>query len=270
MPIEIGTIDAVFDWWDRIDDTITHALLSMGERLTEESALADIYPAIDMYGCGAFGCAYPTNTPHKRWVVKISLDPFEGPLTNLVIQDPVLQHHPGVAYIPHMWQLPVTHPIKINLETLEYKIWVILREEIDIVSSTPDDLDYLLHMTRLDAEAVNLTVDDIERGEAEDRDLVPYLDDFLTKLDKIDNYEIGAALANFMALYWEQTSVALADIHALNTGRRVHDLSDFGGHEHPEGVQGDYLVAFDIGASKVAPGKAPIELMRNPRRIPVI
>lgn len=270
MPIEIQTVDAIFDWWDRIDDTVTHTLLTMGERLTFESALAGVSPLVDSLGCGSFGCVYPTNTPHNRWAVKISLDPFEGPLTNLVIQDPVLQYHPGVVYIPYMWQLPVVHPIKIDLETLEYKIWVILREEIAITSPTPDSLELLLHNTRFDAEAVNLTVDDIEKGEAEERDLTFYLDAFLKKLDRIDDYEVGAALANFMALYWEQTSVALADIHGGNTGRRIHDLSDFGGHEHPEGVPSDYLVAFDIGASKVAPGKAPIELLRNPRRIPVI
>lgn len=266
--IIISSIQALVDWWPTIDEVITETLLDMGEDV-DTSAPCLQHPFAGSLGCGAFGCVYPTRTPHKRWVVKISLDPFEGPLTNLCIQDPKLQKHKGVAYMTNVWRLPVTHPadvmIKNRIHRMEYKIWVILREDIDPADDVWKGTQKLLSDARTDAEILNLFAED----GAEDHELDPLIHEYLKQLDQAALNPKAEQVVDFVKLYLEQTGIALADVHSGNIGYRIHNLAKFGGHRHAENTLSDYYACFDIGASKMEPGIAPVDLLQNPG-IPVL
>jgi hypothetical protein len=273
MSIDLSTVHVLFDHWSLIDHKISNKLLDIGEDLTAPSALDNVFPFAPL-GCGQFGCVYPTRTPNERWVVKISLDPFEGPLTQLAFRNADLRDHPGIAYILGLWQLPQTHTVKIRqfgeVIEVEHRIWVILREDIDPVQEKdiPYPVRSSLGAARDDAEVVNQMNDLIE-----ERGPDPYyiaqrdksLDVFIKKLEMAES----PSLFDFMTLYYEETGVALADIHAGNIGLRIHDTFPFGGHAHPENTLGDYYVIFDLGASKLDPGVAPVALLQNPG-IPVM
>jgi hypothetical protein len=97
-----GTVRLVKSKWDDIDRTVTPAL----ERFTSrriESALGYTHPTKDMYGCGVWGCAYPTSVP--GWTVKITADPNEGPTVWNVMKSPRLRGHQAIAYIIGIWQI---------------------------------------------------------------------------------------------------------------------------------------------------------------------
>ena len=276
----------VTKYWDAINDRVTDTLIEIGD-FPPAGALDDIDPLLDMYGCGHWGCAYPTSEP--RWTVKVSADPTELDIVAAVLSKPELRENPGIVYILGIWRLPEPAVQKAGWADpggQERIIHVTLRENIkpietDLATEHEDDLILLLHHLRVEAGNLNSGAKALElverRGEATDR-LQSLLDQaaynnyetaeqlWLRHLQQLQNEYETAHLAWFISDFARDFNTALADIHAGNVGLREHSLSDLGLLQHEDY---DTWVAFDLGHSLIT-NEAEVPLISNPSRIQVI
>ena len=268
MALPQGMTKVVRAAWPRIDDTVTQALYDLGEDF-DGSALEDVEPDYDMLGCGYWGCVYPTAVP--RWVVKVSADPYEGPIAQAVMDCPYLRDHPGNAYILNMWQLAE----KARWGRSGWRnVWVILREEITpirlplLLQGRTGTLVDLLHTIRIAAAATNKYDRDIEekgRGRGRYRKLIRSEVLWLRGLKTADQTRELAVLSDFMFDFFEEFGARLADVHGGNAGRRRHDLTDIVPTHYPS----KHWVTFDLGHSNVETG-SEVPLLRNPTGVEII
>jgi hypothetical protein len=261
-------------WWPEVDHAITPVLQGAG--FEGDSFLADVDFSRDMYGCGLWGCVWPTKA--RGWVVKVTTDPFEGPLTYTITQDRVLHQHPGVAYVLGIWQLP-------ERSFQGFPSYAILREAILPAKQAPSDLSdaeieelrQLLGAITFAAEDLNKALDRIASPASSMLPKAEYEQYWLDRLIRDQNkwaerlqdardIFFTAQLADFVQKFYDRQGGALADIHIDNVGVRQFDLEylDLYGHQ-----PSDFWVAFDIGHSDVK-DLAEVPLLRNPGRIPLL
>jgi hypothetical protein len=268
--------------WESIDQRVSKTLVELEELAPGESALDRVNPVTDMYGCGAWGCAYPTLA--ERWAVKVTADPSEGIINSLVLDDVGLRTHPGIAYVLGLWRLP-DQVLKRTPDGEEYAldVFVILREDIqpavliDGWVGQPTSPVNLLHNIRLDAGRLNdiaalltklrstpyspqneVMIDEYEDEQRYTRE------EWATVMVQADDKPHTRLVADFMREFNRDNAAYLADVHAGNVGTREHDLSDFGLTSH---VPSPAWVAFDLGHSSGLPGSV-VPLISNPGRVP--
>jgi hypothetical protein len=234
--------------WDDIDRTVTPAL----ERFTSrriESALGYTHPTKDMYGCGVWGCAYPTSVP--GWTVKITADPNEGPTVWNVMKSPRLRGHQAIAYIIGIWQI-IGGP--------EGRVYVILREDITPLDGTyGDGLDTLdaavsLYETKEIAARLNQAI------YTESNDEAPLRDRWLDRVGELMHHKETIRLADFMLEFYASMGFVMADIHVGNVGYRRRSLKKYGLASH---APAKYWVAYDLGHS-ITTDAPPIPMVKNP------
>jgi hypothetical protein len=240
--------------WDNIDEAVTSAL----ERFTSrriESALGYTDPSRDMYGCGVWGCAYPTSVP--GWTVKVTADPNEGPTVWNVMKAPRLRGHQANAYVIGIWKI-IGGP--------EGQIYIILREDI-----TPLDTAYAGDIDTLDAAVSLYETKEIaarlnEAIYTKSNDMPLLRDRWLDRVGELMRYRETIRLADFMLEFYAAMGFVLADIHVGNVGYRRRSLKRYGLTSHSPAK---YWVAYDIGHS-LTTDAPPIPLVKNPSEIPVI
>lgn len=258
-------------WWPKVDQAITPVLQDIG--FEGDSFLTQVDFTHDMYGCGLWGCVWPTEA--RGWVVKVTTDPFEGPLTYAITQDRVLHQHPGMAYVLGIWQLP-------ERSFQGFPSYIILREAIQPVKQAPSalakpeimELAMLLGEIKQSAEDFNVSLQQIDQPPSPDEDTRLYWDqrfpmdesNWLERIQDARDIFFTAQLADFMQKFYDRQGGALADIHISNVGVRQFDLEylDLYGHQ-----PSDFWVAFDIGHSDVK-DLAEVPFLRNPSRIPLL
>ena len=283
--------DVVEKYWDTINARVTYTLIEIGDPPVD-GALDGIDPLLDMYGCGQWGCAYPTSQP--RWAVKVSTDPTELDIIAAVLSKPELRENPGIAYILDIWRLS---EVAVELarwgdEDREFVVHVTLRENItpietDHATEHVDDLILLLHKLRVTSMQLNTALQELAEAEhsTQIEDPEPWKHDlalwtrdqklaeyekfehlWLRLLQRLQNEHETAHLAWFISDFARDFNTALADIHAGNVGLREHSLSDLGLPQHEAY---NTWVAFDLGHSLISTG-AEVPLVANPPRIPMI
>jgi len=240
----------VEDWWERIDGVVSDALGI--DALGEPTSL----------GHGAWGHVYPTL--FKEWVIKVSIDPTEGPVNQTVLETPELRVNPGIAWVEGVWRLAEEFDGLVP--------YVILRENIRPWTDTQiyanDILSTKLNLTAMAAERLNEAIYLDRQGAARPGYLKKMEMQFFEEIGGLEDYKSGrpaADLAAFMDSWYAIVGGALADITSTNVGNRMNDLPVEPGHE-ADPVR---LVAFDIGHSNVET-HVHVPLVANPGRIPVI
>jgi hypothetical protein len=260
--------------WDAINARVTSTLIEIGDP-PADGALDGIDPLHHMYGCGAWGCAYPTS--QRRWTVKVSADPTELDIVAAVLTTKELRENPGIAYILGIWRLPETVYSEAQDET--FTLHVTLREainpvEYDLVDTEHEEvLIQALHELRITAMELNENALSLAAAERRGDTDPYYLNQYrvaeelwIRQLSALRYEYETSALAEFISDFARDFNTALADIHAGNVGLREHSLSDLGLPEH---FVNDTWVAFDLGHSLISRG-SEVPLISNPSRIPVI
>lgn len=270
MPPGLTTV--VQRYWDKIDATITRELVQLGET-PETSALAGVDWRLNRLGTGKWGVVYPTACP--RWVVKVTLDPTEGPIIQAIMNDPVLRTHPGICYYAGLWKLPETIRRHEGHELKNYTPFVVLREDINpkavLEGEVPSHQVGL--QTLLDGDddegieglrdiADRLNVARIDQDKERSVEAAHEMADYLLELGE---YEETEELSDFMQAFYQRLGGALADVHSANIGARQHNLQ---GLNLPKMVQQTHVpaiswVLLDPGRSDVQ-GVHRIPALRNP------
>lgn len=254
MGLPRGLTKVVQRHWDHIDTVITDALSQVED--IGLPALHGILPTEeDVYGCGSWGCAWPTN--YDRWTLKITADPTEGPINQLVLEDKNLRESPGIAYILGVWELSE------RVWKGKYPVYVILRENIQPLgynywdnSRSQQKAEDMLWKAKLLGEKLNATTGRRER-------LYHEWDGLMLELENThEAYMIGT----FMTQFYDTFGGALADIHRNNVGKRNHYLNDLGLYDHEPSDEA--WVAFDLGHSAgIKPPSVPLLPTANPMRL---
>lgn len=269
MPLPHDMGDMVDKYWDAINDRVTATLIEIGDP-PAAGALDSVDPLLTMFGCGHWGCAYPTS--QRRWAVKVSADPTELDIVAAVLTTKELRENTGIAYILGIWRLPEP--------SSGYTLHVTLRENITPVdyelvdTEHEEDLIQGLHELRMAALDLNESAQSLAVATRRN-DTDPY---YLTQYEVAEElwikqlnalrYEYEtAALAEFIGDFARDFNTALADVHAGNVGLREHSLRDIGLPEH---FGNDTWVAFDLGHSLIESSTEEVPLISNPPRIPMI
>ena len=247
--------------WDRIDNTLTRAAEAYGFDFGGTTLLQGIDPRVDEYGCGMWGCAYPTND--SALAVKLTYDPSEAAIVSQVLEDEFLRTHPGVAYTLGIWLLPIETSSRRGL----YKTYAILRESIEPGADLPKDAEVkslrdALH--RLRNTAIDLAD---ERKYGRSKHLLRRAEEaYDTRLAEMERHWQLEWVVDFMREFERATGAILSDLHFGNVGLRNHYNDDWIS-KHPAGGHGpsDKFVAFDLGHSDVQLG-SEIPLVGNPIR----
>lgn len=278
MAIPKGMTGPVKNAWQAIDHVVTRELRRIGEPI--ESALGHLDPRGEFVGTGAWGAVYLTTAP--RWIVKVTADPTEGPITSAIIGKPSLRAHPGVSYFLKIWRLREPAKFKSRQRT----IYVIVRENIVPLSFAAffDDADARRARSILTGNSPFRGVNDGHRAtayqfnQAIERNDARTIEELSWQWDQeileLRNIYLSHMMADFMEEFFATFHGALADVHVNNFGLREHALYDL---KLPKSViashePASYWVLFDPGHSSVATGsKPPLLPRRNPERlIPVI
>ena len=258
-------------YWPVIDRAVTKSINRMhrdaGLPDLPMSALAGISER-DHLGCGAYGCAYLANTPHGRWVVKVTSDVREAKNTAAVIEYDPLRHHPGIVYFADIWQLGTQ------------RIYAILKEELAVDSTLVDypeygDLSTLDFDSKEFNSAVRLFKDNARKNKgAVHPSVLKEVDDTEDILNEHRAHMLKnplfSQLVDFHLLFQDTYGIALLDLHAGNVGFRHHDMSEEVidlPYQHPEGKVADYFVALELGVSNIEDYQPDIPRIGNPRVI---
>ena len=253
--------DLIHEAFPRIDATIAEALEYIGEALPGGAVIVD-HPL----GCGSWGCAFPTRTPHGRWAVKITGDELEAATTWVIINDDELRLMPGIALLEGMWRLPAP----------EKDLFVILREEITPTRGIGYEMNHAI-------VAYTDALSEFDRGREmheEDPSWGFAKAVFQESQATLETAEERAGqhhqldeVVRFIQHFYELTGAPLQDFGEQNLGLRTHDMSAFAPipYHQEEGSTSEYLVALETGRSMQLDEPTPGSiLMENPGRIPVI
>jgi len=249
--------------------------------LLEEGDLSE--PDANAYGCGAWGCAF--STLDRRWAIKVSADPREGPTVGAVMNTPALRNMPGCAYILGIWQLP---PVTIKVsgyDNTDFVPWIILREDVlpwwtlmqqsglvdedgELINEEDRALRSVLRYSKDTGTGFNKAV--MAGGVFNDVWEDDWIMSYMEALDILSGADEVRPLADFLRQFYNLSGRVLADVHAGNVGYRINDYTDVATDEFtPEPPT---LAVFDLGHSDTAVG-ADIPFIKNPdirRLIPVI
>lgn len=227
--------------WKKIDRVVSGKLQDLGFEF--DSVLGMVDAEHDYYGCGHWGCAYPTMA--RGWVLKVTSDPIEGPIAWAIMQNEELRTHPGVVYILGVWRLKGSDMVAI------------LREAVTPVD--PYDLELDDHFVEA-LSNVQLMASEVNSSLRTGTGLLgtPRWDAiqvFENDLNDLGEFPRAEGIASFMWDFWKVMGGALADVNLHNLG-----VVEAGGP----------FKIFDVGHSKVNLEDYVPPLLPNPPRIPVI
>jgi hypothetical protein len=264
-------------YWQRIDYALTQQLARLGE-----PAAANLCTALEgidsrhILGCGVWGCVWRLAST-ERWVVKITLDPYEGPIVAAIMHRPHLRTHPGVIYYGGVWRVPekfVYHDGKI------YDAYVILREKALPFSRRQPGLSMLDMPTLNDPlgrnqEAFTTALLDtasaasglvflyfMERFPQVRKKLLNYepfgrtfkqregaaAAAWLAALERLGDTLWGEHIADFMREAYSELQMVMSDVTESNVGQRCYDLHDI---DNEIEAPGQYLSIIDPGNSRL-------------------
>jgi hypothetical protein len=256
--------------WPAIDRAVT-ALI--GDTTQDDiapnraSALDGISPDLytdQLLGYGYWGAVFPTN--FERWVVKLTTDPIEGPVSQFVIDTPKLRDNAGVARFLYVWQHP--RPVKLGKEG-SFKVYVLVREAIEPVA-----LSEIPHAT---VRAVNDMLNEASnlmrmlRSHARDPHAVsadtvdPWYVRWANEVALLSTHAEFRNVARFIQLAYSEGGIILHDAHIQNTGWRAHDYSDFSQRQYP--MAPPALVIHDLGHSSFGENMTRSEIAKLPMMV---
>jgi hypothetical protein len=245
-----------------------------------------------LLGCGHYGCVFESESP---WVVKITVDPNEGPMVRALADFAERETYAGEA-AGFVRVRSVTRILPdVGKGKTKRPVYVIVREDVaPLIAGTRGDFSeetrnrypslpenvHLVDMRRLGSSQfwdLHSTLRGLRkyREVAEDRRLrrsrnrsvAPRYVDPGTEEERVDRAchlmigPAGDALGNFLRALYYSKNVLLEDVHLGNVGWRIHEgIAPWG--EYQEG-----LVVFDPGHTPTDRGIAGIEerLIRNGR-----
>jgi hypothetical protein len=249
--------------WHDIDHAITIILDEIGEIPPDgPSALEDIDPINDTLGCGGYGCVFPLNT--ERFVLKVTTDPQEGPITAFIIENNDLRFHPGVAFFLAIWEL-YEKTYKDN------SIYIILRETVKPYQGQNKKITDIINLSY--KKSIRLAEAKKEFNKTEDwssfKKYRLLKKEWELSLKKMYNILPTKYIAEFIKLC-SKKELFLEDVYDENIGKRIFDLGDI---IEDAAIPNDYLSIFDVGASDIKEEpiitKLPPEWEENPR-IPIL
>lgn len=83
-----------------------------------------------VYGCGAYGCAFPVRH-YPQLALKITSDSMEGPVTQAIMETGLDKTEPGLARIENIWRVPHLAYDDVVYDLYVDEVYVILRENVD-------------------------------------------------------------------------------------------------------------------------------------------
>lgn len=264
-PILNKMLKVANDNWDLINEKVTDLFVDLAQNTNWkppyvfQEAFATVSPE-DMLGCGYWGCVYPIDTD-QRFVVKMTIDPTEGPFVSKLLDDDYLVNNQGIVRYLAVWELEEEFQYRGKGHTL----YVIVREEADVIGSNQASQDDPRFCDMLSLRKGQLRLGYLHLA-AKAKVLQARLKEKHTRLreNMFDQaisqwYETvsalgdtpkGYALANFAMQMYEQHEVILADVHANNIGYRKHSLGDIDIDSDLEASE-KYFIITDPGHSFV-------------------
>lgn len=200
-------------------------------------------------GSGSFGTVFPTEDDGK--VLKISLDPTEGPVVKAVMDTGLDKKLDGLARWYGIWRIPG----KVQ-EGPRSTGWVILREEVEpanlyekfrvVMGEFPQWGDVLWKYNKLAREAIQLKTKRKANQRWEEADGY-----FGQLYNHEETYYVAEAIEEL-----SRWNIRLADVHHENLGFRIHPTDEqevyavfwFDKKERPP------LLIFDLGHSSAPSG----------------
>lgn len=182
--------------------------------------LVKVSPTTGALGQGVWGMTYPFKTT-KRFVLKLTLDPFEGPIWQRLIRDSKLLALPGITFTPGVHFVPPKGAIEVKTNSLvpsgRYTVYAVVREAISPTTvrqrnAWEDALDDVRYYA---AALIDRQVT-VRRWYREVRELAAAFPEL-------------AEVARFMITARKRTGIVLADVHYENVGWAAYDLSVTGG-----------------------------------------
>lgn len=237
VPNPPWTTAAVVDAWDLIKDSIQPSMLPLLDRVKVDLRDKDrVVGRVHEYGCGAYGCVFPTHDP--RIVMKVTTDATEAEFAAQLSQN--LEQPIAVTYY---------HVVALNQFHEERRIYLLWRETADKVGEIGSALGARAvalintqHKAAIDAYTAKNTVESYLKLQRARRAPVPGMLDHLEKIARRhmqlwintclaiirqtevpELHELGHGL---MECYYEQR-IFFGDVHDGNVGL-VH--RDDGGH----------------------------------------
>ena len=261
--------------WPRIGRVINKTLGELGEHPANLTAIKPTPKSA--YGSGVWGYVFPTGNP--RWVLKVTADPTEGPITAAVMEHDNLRYDAGVCYFAAIWRLGV--PVGVEGE---YEAYIILREDMTpVLQKDKDWVTFSTQVDRLNAIQKSTGAYNEQMNAVEDAGSASAMDKHIAALEKLaprlDREYTQAlhtkylrAVVEFQIEFFETFGRPLADIHFGNIGWRVHNLDNLGVDLGiTEGVNSGIMGAYDLGNSEIeSEAQIPRLPRRNPEDIPTI
>lgn len=261
-------------YWPRINKTVTARLQTIGEpSYPGMGALDGIDVRDDYLGCGYWGCVWPLSFT-QRWVLKVTYDPTEPAVVDIIMEDPYLHEHDGIVRYEGMWQIPELVRYKVFGNEVVRAPHIILREEVrpfriyDEGQSIIDAGGVIRQL--IAARKAEESYRKLQIAKAHDKRSVwdwehrhrRAVDGWLNSLDSMDKIYELASVAEFLRAFYERTEAILADIHPQNLAWRRWDLWDLFGPDTPEA--GRYMTIMDPGHTFM-PSTPVSEYVQNPR-----
>lgn len=235
--------------WTEIGAYCGSVLAAQDESPPDVDPLEGVDPEEDYLGRGVWGCTYPFTTT-KRFVLKLTLDPFEGPIWSKIISagQGELLVHPGITYAAALAYVPPKRVIDYAgsefIPAGKYTAYAIVREAIKPTTKRQRDKweDALDEVKRSAMKVAEWGED--PRGWLTE---VAELPEVFPELDEV---------ARFMIEIYSSTGIVLADVHDENVGWARYDLSETGGGRYTrtgvESPQKKMLKIFDPGHSSLS------------------
>lgn len=263
-------------WWDVIDDQITELFNDLH---TQESrrlgygmmGALDTISSEDFLGCGHWGCVYPLDID-PRFVVKLSLDPTEGPLVAALLEKEWLSRHMGIVTYLAVWQIPEAFVWR----NIPRTVYVIVREEATIPGghviqhenpqfaraiygkdwfSHKTQIGYLDAASKFQEASIKLREKETSRRE---RNFDVRYSQWAEAAHRVGNAPKGYAIEDFILNMYDALGIVITDIHLSNIGYRDHDLSDM--DLDAGGASRNYYIITDPGHS-IVPDPVEVPLL---------
>jgi hypothetical protein len=245
----------IADEWDAF-----HAVCSRRWVSIDADLLPEQFSSVKLLGSGYFGVVIGTTS--KKLVVKITSDKDEGFFNNLILNDPELRYSEGLPLVLDCFHVP------------EWGAHVILRENVHFgIDKLPESsplsraipiLDKfgeqsmriesrVTHMLRsLGGVDGRLTKDDFSQAYREAQGLIRT--EIIKALKTLPSTSESSKYFSAMEVIrhsLDKYGIALWDLHNLNLGRHIYDMSEFDDDAPP--LNTECVLILDVGGNFGSP-----------------
>jgi len=252
MPSEaLFETDFLRDHWDEIGLHCGLILHAQHEVKLKANLLEGVDPVDHALGMGAWGVAYPLQGT-ERFVVKLTLDPFEAPIWQRFIDDAQLIGHPGITYTPCVAFVPPKRAIRIPqgyaFPAGDYTLHAIVREAIKPTTESERKV-WEAELDDLRSWAAT-----VEAAKGSKRALA--IAHWHAKIDEVAALYPEMTLAcGFMRRAYRIARIVLADVHFENVGWAAYDMHETADYDFVRndvvGLYPGQLKIFDPGHSSL-------------------